>query len=169
MNGDEFQNIEIVHKNNSTNRRDNVYHSSNNNTHNPDQGADMNRNFTNTQKCDIIVTGSGEDKRAVQHPLMSPSKDQDTMLEMVKNKGLMKTAKLDQRVNSIDSEMSEASTLVSTSSEKYGGPASDRKRSRINHHSIRGFMSDSEMESGRVCYPFRYPLHLLTSVLFEHI
>ena len=147
VNGDEFQNIEIVH--NNVNKQDNIYVS--NNTQSSEQGADMNRNFPTTQKCDIIVTGSMEEKGTIQHPLMSPNRDQDAMLEFVKNKGLMKATKLDQRVSSIDSEMSEASTLVSTSSEKYGGPAADKRRSRINHHSIRGFVSDSEMESIGVC------------------
>lgn len=109
----------------------------------------MNKNITNTQKCDIIVTGSVDKHGNPPHPLMSPDSDHDVMLDLVKNKGLMRPAMEDKRVSSIDSEMSEASTLVSTTSDSYGDES--KKRSRINHHSIRGFVSDSEMETMGVC------------------
>lgn len=149
MNGDEFENIEMVHNvsEDSPYRMQGV-------------GSDVNRNVTNTQqKCDIIITGSTDEHskshhhgNLTQHPLSSPSVDRDVMLEMVKNKGLMKTAKMDQRVSSIDSDMSEASTLVSVSSDNTGQEDKGKRRTRINHHSIRGFVSDSETETIGVCY-----------------
>ncbi|GFN96271.1 MAP kinase-activating death domain protein, partial [Plakobranchus ocellatus] len=82
--------------------------------------------------CDIIVT----DAELQGHG--------DMLREMVKNKELMKTSKLDRKFSSLDSEMSEASTLVSTNSDK---DDLDKRRHRINHQSIRSAMSDSEMES----------------------
>ncbi|WAR01173.1 MADD-like protein [Mya arenaria] len=122
------------------------------------KGPDMNRNIPSGQKCDIIITGSADESRHQHHPLQqlhhqhsgpthlsSPSSDRDVMLEFVKNKGLMKSH-LDQRVSSIDSDVSEASTLISVSSDK-ALDEKGRRRSRINHHSIRGFVSDSETES----------------------
>lgn len=50
---------------------------------------------------------------------------------------------------SIESEMSEASTLISTSSENFA-EEEGRRRKRINHHSIRSTLSDSEMEMSGV-------------------
>lgn len=153
VNGDEFENIEIVHNNLS---EDNPYKLSG---ITKQHGADMNRNITSTnQKCDIIITGSTDDRHrpVSQHSLPSPSSDRDVMLEMVKNKGLVKTAKMDQRMSSIDSDMSEASTLVSVASDKIGQDDKGRQRSRINHHSIRGFVSDSETETSLVCVSFNF-------------
>ncbi|XP_060556933.1 MAP kinase-activating death domain protein-like isoform X2 [Ruditapes philippinarum] len=141
VNGDEFENIEIVHNNMSD---DNPYKLKGY------SGPDLNRNITNSnQKCDIIITGSADDRHRNihQHSLSSPPADRDVMLEMVKNKGLIKTAKMDERMSSIDSDMSEASTLVSVASDKTGLDDKSRRRSRINHHSIRGFVSDSETET----------------------
>jgi hypothetical protein len=145
VNGDEFENIEIVHNNMSD---DNPYKLKG------FSGPDLNRNITNSnQKCDIIITGSTDDRHRNihQHSLSSPPADRDVMLEMVKNKGLIKTAKMDERMSSIDSDMSEASTLVSVASDKTGLDDKSRRRSRINHHSIRGFVSDSETETSGVC------------------
>ncbi|XP_070565661.1 MAP kinase-activating death domain protein-like isoform X2 [Ptychodera flava] len=60
-----------------------------------------------------------------------------------------------EKISSLDSEASEASTLVSNSSDTLGNDSdisnnsSDsktKKKSRINHHSIRTTMSDSEIE-----------------------
>ncbi|XP_077994167.1 MAP kinase-activating death domain protein-like isoform X2 [Glandiceps talaboti] len=60
-----------------------------------------------------------------------------------------------EKISSIDSEASEASTLVSNSSDTLGndsdissnsGDGKTKKKSRINHHSIRTTMSDSEIE-----------------------
>ena len=147
VNGDEFENIEIV----PDDKSEKVVHpynmQSTNNRH--ENNPDMNKNITNTQKCDIIVTGLTDKHGNPPHPLMSPDQERDVMLDLVKNKGLMRPAMEDKRVSSIDSEMSEASTLVSTTSDSYGEEA--KKRSRINHHSIRGFLSDSEMETMGVC------------------
>ena len=146
VNGDEFENIEIVPEEKSDKGNNPYIYSSNCKDNNPD----MNKNITNTQKCDIIVTGSVDKHGNPPHPLMSLDTDRDVMLDLVKNKGLMRPAMEDKRVSSIDSEMSEASTLVSTNSDSYTADQS-KKRSRINHHSIRGFMSDSEMETKGVC------------------
>ncbi|CAL1535362.1 unnamed protein product [Lymnaea stagnalis] len=85
--------------------------------------------------CDIVVTDVDTENRLHQG---------DMLREMVKNKELIKTGKLDRKFNSLDSEMSEASTLVSTSSEKEDF---EKRRHRINHQSIRSALSDSEMET----------------------
>ncbi|RUS85082.1 hypothetical protein EGW08_007134 [Elysia chlorotica] len=82
--------------------------------------------------CDIIVTDAELQGQG------------DMLREMVKNKELMKTSKLDRKFSSLDSEMSEASTLVSTSSEKEDF---EKRRHRINHQNIRSAVSDSEMDS----------------------
>lgn len=54
---------------------------------------------------------------------------------------------MDRKFHSEDSEMSEASTLVSTKSERQD---SGKKRHRINHQTIRAALSDSEMETSWV-------------------
>ena len=62
-------------------------------------------------------------------------------------------------ISSLDSELSEASTLVSfNSSDTLGndsdgstGPEGRLRRTRITHHSIRSVMSDSEVELNGVC------------------
>ena len=72
----------------------------------------------------------------------------DVMRQMVKNKEMMADMSFDKRC-SIESEMSDASTLISVSSENIG-EEEYRRRKRINHHSIRGTLSDSEMEMSGV-------------------
>ena len=172
VNGDEFENIEMV---GGVPPRDDGSYPGPQGVKQPSQPVqDVNRNISSGQKCDIIITNPTEEHRhhhqghqshhgppshhGGQHPLhlTSPSSmDRDVMLELVKNKGLMKT-KMDQRMSSIDSDMSEASTLKSVASDK----ALDEKgrgRSRINHHTLRGFVSDSETESVSVCCHFISP------------
>ena len=61
---------------------------------------------------------------------------------------LLRSRGLDRKFNSVDSEISEASTLVSTCSDK----EADKGKGRISHQSIRGALSDSEMETS-VSYP----------------
>ena len=58
---------------------------------------------------------------------------------------LLRSRGLDRKFNSVDSEISEASTLVSTGggSEKEGL----KGKSPIAHHSIRGALSDNEMDT----------------------
>lgn len=90
--------------------------------------------------CDIIVTNSTNEPD-------SPTQ-LDVMRQMVKNKEMMTDINFDKRC-SIESEMSEASTLISVSSENLG-EEEYRRRKRINHHSIRGTLSDSEMEMSGV-------------------
>lgn len=148
VNGDEFENIEMVGSNVPA---DNPYHLSGNTQHPDQHGPDLNRNVPPAQKCDIIITGSVDESRQTgvgHNPNMgSPSIESDVMLELVKNKSLMKTSRMDQQFGSIDSDMSEASTLLSVGSEKTGQDDKEKRRYRINHHSIRGFMSDSETDS----------------------
>lgn len=91
-------------------------------------------------QCDIIVTNSTNEPD-------SPTQ-LDVMRQMVKNKEMMTDINFDKRC-SIESEMSEASTLISVSSENLGEEEYRRKK-RINHHSIRGTLSDSEMEMSGV-------------------
>lgn len=62
---------------------------------------------------------------------------------MISCQELLRSSRLDKKFNSVDSEVSEASTLVSTCSDKEG----DKGRGRISHQVIRGAMSDSEMDS----------------------
>ncbi|ESO97902.1 hypothetical protein LOTGIDRAFT_103875 [Lottia gigantea] len=129
VNGDEYENIEI-HPDVNLNMRslDNV------------QGSrqDQNRNV-HKHSCDIIVT---------DHDIPSANTRSGDMLhEMVKNKELIKASRLD-KISSVDSEMSDASTLVSTCSDD------ERKKSRINHHSIKSSMSDSEADPSGVSYFF---------------
>ncbi|XP_065942198.1 MAP kinase-activating death domain protein isoform X9 [Magallana gigas] len=134
VNGEEFQNIEI--HTTSEKRRD----------HQKMVLIDQNRNtakMSTGHQCDIIVTNSTNEPD-------SPTQ-LDVMRQMVKNKEMMTDINFDKRC-SIESEMSEASTLISVSSENLG-EEEYRRRKRINHHSIRGTLSDSEMEmSGVVNY-----------------
>ncbi|XP_067655848.1 MAP kinase-activating death domain protein-like isoform X1 [Haliotis asinina] len=138
VNGDEFENIEIPVMSDSSGHSENSGIGGSNGgvsrqTGLSPQMTDMNRNIGKTpaQTCDIIVTDTSSSREG-----------EDMMHELVKNKELIKTSRLD-KFNSVDSEISEASTLVSTSSDNND---ENRKRSRINHHTIRGAMSDSEME-----------------------
>ncbi|BFZ15853.1 hypothetical protein BsWGS_18891 [Bradybaena similaris] len=87
--------------------------------------------------CDITVTDSVPDSGVNQG-------QGDMLRDMVRNKELIKTSRMDRKFHSEDSEMSEASTLVSTKSERQD---SAKKRHRINHQTIRSALSDSEMET----------------------
>ncbi|CAG5118060.1 unnamed protein product, partial [Candidula unifasciata] len=87
--------------------------------------------------CDITVTDTVPDSRINQG-------QGDMLRDMVRNKELIKTGRMDRKFNSEDSEMSEASTLVSTKSERQD---LGKKRQRINHQTIRAALSDSEMET----------------------
>nr|KAG5689468.1 hypothetical protein BaRGS_021015 [Batillaria attramentaria] len=83
--------------------------------------------------CDIIITDADVN-----------TSSGDMLREMVKNKELLRSTRLqDKKFNSVDSEISEASTLVSTGSDK----EAEKGRGRIAHHSMRGALSDSEMET----------------------
>ena len=94
------------------------------------------------KQCDIIVT------KTDTTDLKSPT---DVLHHIVRNKEIINSGQIEKRC-SIDSEVSEANTLISSSSET-DGTDNGRRRKRINHHSIRGTMSDSEMEmSGIVSY-----------------
>ncbi|XP_041365425.1 MAP kinase-activating death domain protein-like isoform X2 [Gigantopelta aegis] len=137
VNGDEFENLEIPVMSDSSGHSDNSVGG----TVRP--VMDLNKNVGKpplpvhqpVRTCDIIVTDLDESSVS--------ARSGDMMHDMVRNKELLKSTRLD-KFNSLDSEISEASTLVSTSSEK---DDEHRKRSRINHHSIRSALSDSEMDS----------------------
>ncbi|KAL8566179.1 hypothetical protein ACOMHN_034755 [Nucella lapillus] len=83
--------------------------------------------------CDIIITDADVNNSSG-----------DMLREMVKNKELLRSRGLDKKFSSVDSEISEASTLVSTGSDKELG---DKSRARISHQPIRTALSDSEMET----------------------
>ena len=91
------------------------------------------------KQCDIIVT------KTDTTDLKSPT---DVLHHIVRNKEIINSGQIEKRC-SIDSEVSEANTLISSSSET-DGTDNGRRRKRINHHSIRGTMSDSEMEMSGV-------------------
>lgn len=140
VNGEEFENIEIQplsahHHSNIDNGHGTVITTG----RHPLQ-MDQNRNTeksSNPNKCDIIITGSGKGSDSVM------SSNSDVMHQIVKNKDLFSSGKR----FSVDSEQSEASTLMSSSSETVG---EEEGRKRINHHSIRSTLSDSEMEMSGV-------------------
>ncbi|XP_070200468.1 MAP kinase-activating death domain protein-like isoform X4 [Littorina saxatilis] len=173
VNGDEFQNIEIAGLTPEEQARqgrppDNSPHHNPhqhpNNPHNPhshqgmgDQVSslpyqgdplgvmpDMNRNIGKPgsmagepvppgASCDIIITDADIN-----------SSSGDMLRDLVKNKELLRSKTLDKKFNSVDSEISEASTLVSTGSDRGEG---EKGRCRIAHQSIRGALSDSEMDN----------------------
>ena len=99
------------------------------------------------KQCDIIVT------KTDTSDLKSPT---DVLHHIVRNKEIINSGQTEKRC-SIDSEVSEANTLISSSSET-DGTDNGRRRKRINHHSIRGTMSDSEMEMSGVS---RYLYHTI--------
>lgn len=142
VNGEEFENIEIrkINDGGSTNK----------------QIVDQNRNTPKSlpvqQQCDIIVT------KTDTTDLKSPT---DVLHHIVRNKELINQQGMDKRC-SIDSEVSEANTLISSSSETDGDGV--RRRKRINHHSIRGAMSDSEMEMSGVCFLITHSSDLLIMI-----
>ena len=106
------------------------------------------------KSCDIIVTGAEPEKRASDN-------DSDMLHDLVRNKDLLKARKKT-KGNSVDSEVSEGSTLVSSSSDN--PPEEDwHKKPKPNHHLVRNTMSDSEMELSGVSLNFKYlfqPLRL---------
>ena len=121
VNGEEFENIEM-----STDSMGRVGH--------PLQQGFPSPLTPQSSKhsCDIVIT---------------PEMSQDRLQHMVKNKNMyggMEDNRLDKRL-SVDSQNSDASTLMSTSSDTLGEDQ-HRKKSLINHHSIRGNLSDSEVE-----------------------
>ena len=78
------------------------------------------------------------------------SESGDMLREMVKNKELMKTSRKKNlpKLSSVDSETSEGSTLVSTTSDNVELVTRDaRKGVRIKHHVIRSVVSDSEVDA----------------------
>ncbi|PVD33451.1 hypothetical protein C0Q70_04707 [Pomacea canaliculata] len=155
VNGDEFENIELARQSSQDQTRSSLgppaevspHHVHHHPSHHPPpteyqfQGdplgvmTDLNRNIgksTQASACDIVITDADVNNTSG-----------DMLREMVKNKELLRSSRLDKKFNSVDSEISEASTLVSTSSDKEG----EKSRGRISHQAIRGAMSDSEMDA----------------------
>lgn len=109
-----------------------------------DQASLISSASESVKSCDIIVTGAEPEKR-------TSDKDSDMLHDLVRNKDLLKARKKT-KGSSMDSEVSEGSTLVSSSSDN--PPEEDwHKKPKPNHHLVRNTMSDSEMElSGMVNY-----------------
>ena len=149
FNGDEYENIELKHS-------DNIPKNGNGNPIMilPERDIDNNeyRRESQEKPSGIVITDTESQADTSQG---------DIMREMVKNKELMRTRKREmlQKFGSVESEMSEASTLVSTSSDIID----DHRRRRINHHTIRSVVSDSEMEPPQVK---DFPVFLVFVVLF---
>ncbi|XP_064600002.1 MAP kinase-activating death domain protein-like isoform X3 [Liolophura sinensis] len=154
VNGDEFENIEIQTVENLQALQNASGTGGNQTTYIPlppgkgtsardlAKAAIVNNNTKAHPRCNIVVTQADQENGNLHQG--------DILREMVKNKELMNINKQDKmkKFSSLDSEVSEASTLVSTSSDN---PADDgKRRSRITHHPIRGAMSDSEMEMAGV-------------------
>ncbi|GAB1600655.1 MAP kinase-activating death domain protein-like isoform X7 [Argonauta hians] len=152
INGEEFENIEIASAGETNS--DDAYrdvdsgevdeHSESNKSKNVDQITTTESGLENVKSCDIVVTGADPDKR-------SADSESDILHDLVRNKELLKARKIN-KVGSIDSEVSDGSTLVSSSSDNL--PEADRRQKpKGNPHLIRNTMSDSEMElSGMVNY-----------------
>jgi hypothetical protein len=126
FNGDEFENIELKPKD-----------SKGKTSLGDIRDVDNNR-------TDLTETQRNFDNLNINKAEMSEGGD--ILRELVKNKDLMKGRHGGlPKFSSMDSEMSEASTLMSTGSEVDGG---ERKKSRINHHTIKqGDTSDVETET----------------------
>lgn len=120
-----------------------------------DQASLISSASDSVKSCDIIVTGAEPEKRA-------SDKDSDMLHDLVRNKDLLKARKKT-KGNSMDSEVSEGSTLVSSSSDN--PPEEDwHKKPKPNHHLVRNTMSDSEMELSGVSINFKPLLHTLPIV-----
>ncbi|XP_074660769.1 MAP kinase-activating death domain protein-like [Tubulanus polymorphus] len=134
FNGDEFENIEL--KKAATPDIDLP----------PDRRRDSGKDVAETcRNLEGLTIKSGENGGSGSGNGGTDSGDM--LRELVKNKELMKNRRADvmQRYGSVDSEMSDSSTLVSNVSDIVDKES--RKRARINHHSIRGNLSDSEIET----------------------
>ncbi len=97
-------------------------------------------------------------RNEVEAKLQSAPSPQNTPTRPT-NEIIQRRERFSEKISSMDSELSEASTLVSfNSSDTLGnesdgstGPEGRLRRTRITHHSIRSVMSDSEVELNGVC------------------
>ncbi|XP_029633967.1 MAP kinase-activating death domain protein isoform X5 [Octopus sinensis] len=152
INGEEFENIEIASVGETTSEdayRDTdageaEEQSESDKSHSADQTNTTDSASENVKSCDIVVTGAEPDKQ-------SADTESDILHDLVRNKELLKARKKN-KVNSIDSEVSDGSTLVSSSSDNQ--PEEERRQKpKVSHHLVRNTVSDSEMElSGMVNY-----------------
>lgn len=145
INGEEFENIEIASVGDSTSEdayRDSEVgeaevQSESDKSHSADQTNTTDSASENVKSCDIVVTGAEPDKQ-------SADTESDILHDLVRNKELLKARKKT-KVNSIDSEVSDGSTLVSSSSDNQ--PEEERRQKpKVSHPLVRNTVSDSEME-----------------------
>ena len=167
LNGDEYENIELRRPDDvnlpdtgggrltspcTDSGRDAQPDVDNNNHANELGSMEANRNLTNValsshQQSSLI----GNDPDRMRDSSSGYGSESGDMLrDMVKNKELMKATarrKNLSKYSSVESDISEGSTLVSTTSDNpelfTGDP---RRPTRIKHHAIRNVVSDSEMD-----------------------
>ena len=155
VNGDEFENIEMRRTSDllpTSSRMDNRPqngHTTTGGVLSPDgndnsQLRDMieiNRNLQN-----LVLGAQTIDVEKRDYSSGYASESGDMLRELVKNKELMRVGRKKEltRFSSVDSDISEGSTLVSTGSDMENGEK--RKRARINHHAIRSTVSETDVE-----------------------
>ncbi len=161
VNGDEFQNIEMRRASDvlptSSGRVDNrppngltatgvdggggvLSPDGNDNSQLRDM-IEINRNLEN-----LVLGAQTLDLEKRDYSSGYASESGDMLRELVKNKELMRIGRKKEltRFSSVDSDVSEGSTLVSTGSDLENGEK--RKRPRINHHAIRSTVSETDVE-----------------------
>ena len=155
VNGDEFENIEMRRASDllpASSRMDNRPqngHSTNAGVMSPDPNdnsqlrdmIEINRNLQN-----LVIGAQTIDVEKRDYSSGYASESGDMLRELMKNKELMRVGRKKEltRFSSVDSDVSEGSTLVSTGSDMENGEK--RKRPRINHHAIRSTVSDTDVE-----------------------
>lgn len=174
LNGDEYENIELRRADDvnlpdkaggSSPCTDNGHrraggdprrHDLDNNNHASEPGSvETNRNLTNAalsshQQSSLI---NSDPDRMRDSSSGYGSESGDMLRDMVKNKELMKASRRKNlsKYSSVESDISEGSTLVSTSSDNHELFTGDfRRGKRIKHHAIRNVVSDSEMDHAPV-------------------
>ena len=165
VNGDEFENIElrkasdinhphvrydsrVIPQQQTSNRIDRDV--DNNDNSKTQEFLELSRNIANLAQGHQLSSSDSEKQQQRELSSGYGSESGDMLREMVKNKDLMRPSPRKKelpRYSSIDSDVSEGSTLVSTGSDILDTEnGSRRRKNRINHHSIRGTMSDTEAE-----------------------
>ncbi len=158
VNGDEFENIEMrrvsdlfpTSSGRVDNRPQNGHTAAGGGVQSPDgndnsQLRDMieiNRNLQN-----LVIGAQTIDVEKRDYSSGYASESGDMLRELVKNKELMRIGRKKEltRFSSVDSDVSEGSTLVSTASD-VDANGERRKRPRINHHAIRSTVSEPDVE-----------------------
>ena len=153
VNGDKFENIEMRRASDmlpTSSRMDNRPQNGHTTTIVSPDGNDnsqlrdmieINRNLQN-----LVLGAQTIDVEKRDYSSGYASESGDMLRELVKNKELMRVGRKKEltRFSSVDSDVSEGSTLVSTGSDLENGEK--RKRPRINHHAIRSTVSDTDVE-----------------------